>query len=288
MSLEDFKKYVDMGVEKLDMSSVGFVGGEPTVHPDLTEMMKYVKHDKKIKVGMFTNLLGIEKNIESLVELIKEPDTKLKPSVIWNNSEFYEQFTEKQQKITLARAKKIYEAEPESILYSLTYRPNVDVGYLIESAKITGIRKLRFAFNVSEMHELIKPNRLEELLIQLDRLRKEKFRIFGDLCGFIPPPPFINPNKYLQIMSYFTHSNRCDGAAIDLLPDGRIIPCLPYFDEAKELYLNDVNNFAHLNELMKHYYGPQAEKTHYKKGLCPAHYQREKPTQQQVVNFFKS
>ena len=286
MSLEDFKRYADIAIDVLDQSHVGFVGGEPTAHPNLVSMMEYVLYEKNRPVALFTNLLGPEDTIEGITNILSGPK-KDDVTIIWNNSEFYEQFSERQQKITLAAATKLSNLTSK-ILFSWTYRKGSKASPFVDISRITGIDKIRFAFNVSEMHELILPDTVDELISELEIVNSSDIMLTNDGCGFIPPPPHIKLRQYLKIMSYFNNYNRCPGSALDVLTDGRVIPCLPYFDETKDLFLTDVLSFDHLNELIKHHYGAQAQKTPYKGGLCPAHYQREKPTQQQVVNFFKS
>ena len=70
MSLEDFKRYADIAIDVLDQSHVGFVGGEPTAHPNLVSMMEYVLYEKNRPVALFTNLLGPEDTIEGITNIL--------------------------------------------------------------------------------------------------------------------------------------------------------------------------------------------------------------------------
>jgi len=71
-SLATIKKEIDLALSKRRLETISLVGGEPTLHPHLTEIIHYIK-SKKIKSQLLTNgiLMLNQENDCLLDELIK-------------------------------------------------------------------------------------------------------------------------------------------------------------------------------------------------------------------------
>ena len=188
--------------------------------------------------------------------------------IIWNDSEF-ETIPKVHQDNSLLLASKLNKLC--KMTHSVTYTPGLDLSYLLDIANITGIRNVRFALSVSEMHRCVEPQYLEILIQQLRLLVTNGFTITPDHCGFIPNS--IPALYKLRIHQLMEAGNRCIGNAIDVLPDGRIIPCQPYLDEPKDMFVEDIQSAEHLQEMFVKHYGPQSSRK-VNQGMCPAVYER--------------
>jgi uncharacterized radical SAM superfamily Fe-S cluster-containing enzyme len=271
MSLEDFKKWVDIDMQYMDKKRIALLGGEPTIHAEFGRFLEYAL-TKTVNVTVFTNLMATKKNAKDLIR-IATANPEL--SVVWNNSEFDtvpETHRVNSSRVATELNKVCY------MFHSVTYTPGLDLSYLLPIAEKTGIRKIRFALNVSEMHRCIELENLEILYNQLSLLIDNGFTVAQDSCGFIPNSiPALFRLRFNHLINYVA---RCDGNASDVLPDGRIIPCMPYLDDPKELYVTDIQSGKHLQEMFVKHYGPQASRK-ITQGMCPATYER--PANNKVI-----
>jgi len=53
-SLDEVKKEIDLAVAKRKLETISLLGGEPTLHPQLPEIIRFIKH-KKLKCQLLTN-----------------------------------------------------------------------------------------------------------------------------------------------------------------------------------------------------------------------------------------
>ena len=53
-SLDEVKAEIDLGMQKRNLESISLLGGEPTLHPDIVEIVKYVK-SKRLTCILLTN-----------------------------------------------------------------------------------------------------------------------------------------------------------------------------------------------------------------------------------------
>ncbi len=67
-SLEQIKEEVDLGLEKRNADLVSILGGEPTLHPDIDKVIKYIK-SKKVVCQLLTNgLLLLDDKSDKLID----------------------------------------------------------------------------------------------------------------------------------------------------------------------------------------------------------------------------
>jgi hypothetical protein len=269
MSFDDYKKWVDIDMQYLD-KRIALLGGEPTIHAEFGNFLEYAL-TKTDKVTVFTNLMATKKNAKDLIR-IAAANPEL--SVVWNNSEFDtvpEVHRIDSSRLATELNKLCY------MFYSVTYTPGLDLSYLLDATALTGIRKVRFALNVSDMHLMLDPVNLSSLVEQLQLLINNGLTVIPDRCGFIPnsTPAFYK----LKLLRLLGELPRCSSGAMDVLPDGRIIPCQPYLDDPKDVFVEDASK-EDFHELLVSQYGPQSfrQVTH---GLCPAIYER--PTAGKII-----
>jgi len=83
MSLDNFKKWVDIDIERIS-KNIALLGGEPITHPDFGKFVEYALAKNKA-VSIFTNLMAPKKNAKDLLRIAS---ANRGISIIWNNSEF--------------------------------------------------------------------------------------------------------------------------------------------------------------------------------------------------------
>lgn len=265
MSLDEFKKWVDHDMEYLT-KNIGLLGGEPVTHPQFGEFLEYALLNS-LRVSVFTNLMTTRK---SSVDILRIATLNPHLTIIWNNSEF-ESISEKHRNESLILATKLNAVC--AIRYSVTFTPGLDLSYLLDISAKTGIKAIRFAVNVSDMHIIQRPEEMEFLIKQLEILNSNGFEISFDNCGYIPASS-LSPMFKLRLSRLNSTFSQCTGAALDVLPDGRVMPCMPYIDEPKDVYIDSVSDMDGLVESLITHYGPQAHMQ--KAKLCPATYERNK------------
>jgi len=55
LSLEEIKRYIDLWCEPLPLENIRFSGGEPTLHPDIVEIVRYAKSKGIKRIAISTN-----------------------------------------------------------------------------------------------------------------------------------------------------------------------------------------------------------------------------------------
>jgi len=70
-SLDEVKKEIDLAMRKRRLETISLLGGEPTLHPHITQIIKHIKH-KNLKCQLLTNglILLNDKDDQFLDELI--------------------------------------------------------------------------------------------------------------------------------------------------------------------------------------------------------------------------
>jgi len=63
--LHKVKKEIDLAVKKRKLETISLLGGEPTLHPDITKIIQYIKH-KNLKCQLLTNGLVLLNDEEDL------------------------------------------------------------------------------------------------------------------------------------------------------------------------------------------------------------------------------
>ena len=265
MSFTDFQEFIQHDKKVFESKRISLLGGEPTTHPEFGKFLNYAL-EQYSSVSVFSNLMVPKKNIEDFVKLASTYGYKLR--VIWNNSEI--NYSSKLEAKSIDIAIKLTQTGAK-MYHSVTYTPGLELAYLLPIAKKTNIYKLRFALNVADMKILASDENIKFLIKQLQLLDDNGFTVSLDSCGFIPV--IVNPLMRLQLIKFFGSYKQCSGSiGADILPDGRLIPCMPYLEDPKDVYLTKITNREHLMEEYVAHYGPQSYNPNKNDILCPAYF----------------
>lgn len=239
MSLETFKACFTHA-RKLGLANrVAILGGEPTVAKNFKDILSYIlKYQEYTKyILIFSNLFG-QKNLEWLLEQDK-PTTPF--SIIWNNSEMLDLPNEKQKQLyKIAHALRSF----CSISCSLTLTSSStkeSLAYLAE-LKDVGITDLRFA--VDSQWRNITESQADYIVSLVEWLKDCGFNVNHDGCGFLSPALF-SPALIARASACMPVQVCClAGFVGDILPDGAIIPCMPWIETPNKLQFTEVDNIA--------------------------------------------
>lgn len=233
MTLETFKACF-IHARRLGMSRrVALLGGEPTVAAHFRDIYSYiVENDVYVDaVYIFSNLMGTANIRWWLTQPLPRSSTPL--IFIWNNSEFLDLPLATQTEV-MDNAKAIL-ARGIKVVCSLTMTPRVTIPSLryLSAVKDLGIRGIRFALD--SLWTSISEEQMSTLRSIDAYLRADGFSLGYDLCGSsyrIATIPGVNVKE------------RCDGFCGDILPDGTVVPCMPWLRVKKRLRFTDVDNIA--------------------------------------------
>lgn len=280
MPFEKFQDYVDRTVRDFPQHDIGILGGEPTVHPQFARMLAYAltrrtAQKKRLKVVVFSNLMGMESNIAALTGKFR---SHANLAIVWNCSEL-ENLSAKQQDLVISRARALHRIEPRKITYSVTYTPNADLAYLVALMEKTGIRGARFAVSAARTQEVAADDAVAlHLVKQLEGLHRQGLLLYFDECGAVPASMRPELLARLAALSVTRTIHQCPGPLAaghcDVLPDGRLIPCMPFLATPTPVAFGDIADEAHLAQVMRRTY-PHLSLDSESYDLCEAY--REKP-----------
>ncbi len=261
MNIDDFKRTVDFIAR--DRSSIGLLGGEPTLHPKIGEMIEYLIQDDRIKVaGIFTN--GI--HLERVMENISHPKVRFllnlnSPSDI--GDEKYRMIIKNLDEV--ARI-----GQMEKFLLGINmYKPGFDHDYFLEALSRYGMKKARVAIVGPNSEEARRVNYLE----YCREIKPSVMRFFEKLyranvvprfdCSGNVFPPCVLTNDEKSLMRKLTdlandktrsYMDRVDSMnlttfpicepIIDFTADGKAMRCFPMYPEKV-----DVIRFRNLKEI---------------------------------------
>jgi len=243
MSFEDYKKYLNKLRSITDKRYVSILGGEPTLHPQFDEIVRYTADDENlIGMSIFSNLFGINSNT---IETIKHMFRNVKDStLIWNNSEI-EKFSEKKYlEIEDSIIEIVNEFYPSKIAMALTVTDFDDVKefeYIVETYKRLGIYRLRFAVDINSQSKFIGNSKIYVLL---KYLLDYGIEVSPDRCGYLLRC-YFNDRQFDEIchrVKEFYMSCEDGTSEGDVLPNGTLIPCLPYMDSDSTLNIMDIKD----------------------------------------------
>lgn len=133
MDFSNFEKLCSWLVEN-DVYTVGILGGEPTLHKDLTKMLKLL-NENGIAVVLFTNGLFDNLDFDFLVKYVYNF------VINYNNPEYY---TLQQYKLLNYNINELCKRNAE-IAFSKNFSTNrMDYRYLIEAARKHNIKRIRY------------------------------------------------------------------------------------------------------------------------------------------------
>lgn len=279
MSFEKFQEYVDHAISNFPDHNIGILGGEPTVHPQFARMLHYAVTRRtlakeKIKVIVFTNLMGAESNIAALQHKFRGNSELV---IVWNCSEI-RNLTPAQQELVTKRARALHKIGPKRITYSITYTPNADLTYLIDVMDRTQIQGARFAISASQTAAVAADDAIAiHLVTQLETLHRHGLRLYFDECGAVSAKMRQDLLARLFALSVTRTITQCPGPLssghCDVLPDGRLVPCMPFLATPTGTTFEDIRGEEHLGEVMRQTY-PQFSPRSQPYDVCDAYQER--------------
>jgi radical SAM protein with 4Fe4S-binding SPASM domain len=279
MSFDKFKYLLDHSIYCLGIKSASILGGEPTQAKDFNDIIKY-SIDKLESVSVFSNLICDK---SKLIDIVQDKNI----TVIWNSSTLFTTSIENKE-IMLSNLEYLLENNyPYKISNAITVCRNTtykDYSYVIDLYKKYGIYNLRFAINSLDSDYFMDTNNAQTLFDIIKYLVDNGISLSQDSCGHLLLCMF-NDRQYHFLVDRVSsfNSSYCGGnsMALDVLPNGSVIPCMPYSYKDSNVYLNRFNSFDNLIEAVKKEYGlntyihPCDDKKCDKKDRCggPCYYQ---------------
>lgn len=265
MTMETFKELLDFIFADKTESTVGFIGGEPTLHPDFSEMLNIVRMDERIKgITVYTNGLCLDKYIGVL------DDEKIHLLINCNDLQYDKLLQSKFQK----SLDLMYEKSPERIVLGLNYyKTQMNCDFIFKLLERYNARSLRisisvpngeFCYNPLEYFEVMKI----EMIDLFDSLYKMNVLPHFD-CNIMPAcvltsedveryPQWSVQNPFSIAKNKYTVCR----PVIDFLPDKTAVRCFGLSEHTKV----NVEDFASITDLKNHYikeYDAYAVNTYY-------------------------
>ncbi len=154
IEIDDFKEIVHFITKT--RSDMGLLGGEPTLHPKINELLDYLDGNEKVKrVTIFTNGISLEKIIDNICE-----SKKLRLLVNLNSPE---DIGEKNYAKVIANIDEFHSRgyNRKVLLGVNIYKEDFDYGYLIEALKRYGHEFLRVAIIAPNSEEMRRSSYLD-------------------------------------------------------------------------------------------------------------------------------
>lgn len=142
MSFVNVKKAVDFILKK-DSERIGLIGGEPTLHPELKEILKYLNQKSEVnEVMIFTNGILIDKYWEEL------NDSKVKILINCNSSSMMTNRMYNKMEQNIIDAVEKYNLQGRIALGLNLYSPHMDFSFILDLLKKSEIKNLRLSVAV--------------------------------------------------------------------------------------------------------------------------------------------
>lgn len=242
MDLNDFKKVCSWLVEN-DVYSVGILGGEPTLHEKLPEMLTLL-NDNGIATVLFTNGLFDNLDYDFLVSYVYNF------VINFNNPEFY---SDKQWHLLNHNIEELVQRDA-SIAFSKNFSEGrLEYEYLIDAAKKYNIKKIRY--------DISRPNNLSDnTYYDMNNSKK----VIGHIIDFVKTcerngiatgldccePLCYFGNDELKYMS--DNSMKFSGIcrpSIDIQTDLSVVYCMPM----QNIRMRNVLDYSGELDLLSHF-----------------------------------
>lgn len=249
MSIEDFKKALDFCAT--GSSRVGIIGGEPTLHSNINEILQVVQDDDRFEQAvLFTN----GSNIDKVIDTINVEDNKIgilvnlnPPTVGGATKPLYEKSLEGIDLLLNS------EHVGENITIGINiYKEEQDIEYLLDIINTKKFEAVRMSIAVPNTDD----KRSIDSFEYYQRLKPIALKIIGAAatsgncgvaidCSFIPPCLYTDEEKaflyycsmrlvkngFLDIRDKINSQN-CT-PVLDILPDLKIVRCFGTSCEAE-------------------------------------------------------
>ena len=257
--MEDFRKAKDFLMT--GGSTIGLIGGEPTVHPQLLDIMQDIIDDDRVTGStVYTNGINFDKIIYKF--------TNAKFSALVNVNSIHTMGETKYNKMldNLEIAHNKFSVREKIGLGYNIHGSEFEYQYIIDLCKKYGKNKLRISICVPNSEEHKDMKSLEWFRI----VRPNLFKFFRDLldngivprydCNYLPicVPTLEDKELLLEIHKYANEHNintnllsTCSTCCpvIDILPDLQAVRCFGLSDNLKA----NINDFNTISELSNYF-----------------------------------
>lgn len=266
ITIENFNKAVEFLTINGDVSRVGLIGGEPTVHPKFREIVDIlIKNQKVERVIVFSN--GI--NLDKYINLLTHP--KVHVLINFNSP----------RDTGLANYKKIvknlelmineYYLKDKITLGINMYKPDFEFDYIIEELKKYEFRTVRTSIvvpNTDEKKEL-------DVLEYFTEMKPSVFKFFKALeeidvmpiydCNLMPQC-IVSPEEKEWLEGFWRYEDKCGlrcnitdnpkcSPVLDILPNLEVVRCFGCSEKKTNLFnfdsISDIDGYF-LNEIDKY------------------------------------
>ena len=243
ISVEQLERILQFLSQESNISRIGIIGGEPTLHSNFEEIIKIIlnfsKTNDRIPVTLFTNGIKLDRCLKYIGPRFSALINLNEPHIIgldnWNKIQ-----------LNLMRLKA--QDKQQHISLGINLYPDIkETEYILQLAKKLGHDSIRCSYVAPTCnYNQIDKNKyyLEAKSIFLKFLKQcEKYCIKARLdCNHVPNCYFSD--EELEYVNYWTISGKenCE-PVVDITPDFRATACFGSYDPV------DISNFNNLTEL---------------------------------------
>jgi radical SAM protein with 4Fe4S-binding SPASM domain len=243
MPFETFKRLLDHTAvlyKGKRLPSVGLLGGEPLSVKDFPFIAAYASAYKG-GVKLYTSLNAGTENL---------PFIKPNMRILWNNFHSKDNPNSREHKNLKTLLKKI---APEMFTSSVTISKGSvpeDYKYLINNFKGYAIDKVRLALDVKNHKHFINDKSIFEII---NYLLENGLKVNFVNCGHMLKCMFsAKERKKLSARTLNFNFNDCSkNLPVDVLPSGKVVPCMPYVNVKSNINFLDYKNFSSLKKALK-------------------------------------
>ncbi len=250
MSFEDFRKVIEWldqleFFQKAESRKISLIGGEPTLHPKLKDMIQLLK-EKNIKATIFSNFVFNEKKLELFDKaVVKGFVGTYNPNSWYKKSEY-----ELMEKNIAELKRRGFDVK---FSYNIT-KGNLDYNYILEACERYGLNNLRFstAFpNPNYNNNYLNFEDLKKVGKNITSFIREAVAkgITLDLDCTIPLCVLGDEKDILFFLKHVNAANLICKSAIDINPDLSMYYCLPRAKDVNIKNVFDFNNLREINEI---------------------------------------
>jgi sulfatase maturation enzyme AslB (radical SAM superfamily) len=257
IEMDDFKEIVDF-ITKTE-SNIGLHGGEPTLHPNIKEILEYVIRDKKIKgVNFMTNGICLDK----VIDQVCHP----KIHILVNLNSPKDIGKENYEKVIKNLDKLYFERYHNRITLGINmYKKDFEYKYMIDALKRYKMNHVR-ATTVSPNSDIMRKNNYLEYIKKLKPSVLEFFKELFELeithgfdCQGNIIPPCVYTEKEKEFIKKVNERNKEKGFSEIIFPfchlhteftvNKEAVMCLTLSKQEK-VKISDFNN---VNEIKNYY-----------------------------------
>lgn len=254
---ENFVKAIEF-LTREDITRLGLIGGEPTLHPNFKEFLEYIIANRRIgEATIYTNGILLDKYIDQIIT------PKFRVLVNCNSPKEIgdEQFLRLRNTLDIL-VNKYYMVDRINLGINL-YNDDLDYNYIIDLLKLCGLHRVRISLTVPDFSKCGNVDALEYfksrksfLLRFLKDMQKNDVLPYYD-CN---KPPYCiwndDEKRWLEEMvsKYKVESNLIGDHSfcypvIDILPDLKAVRCFGMSEYEKI----DINDFSGVSEIASYF-----------------------------------